>query len=245
MRRPKPLLDAVFAARYVAGSHRATFPLLGLVPSHRRGMVRRSTDVCIEGLPRSANTYAVTAFMSRNPALAIAHHVHVPMQFLRAVRLGIPCAVLIREPLETLTSIVIAREEQVSHDLAFRVYVDYLRRLRGVRRCVALCTFHETLADGSVIARRLNERFGTTFRDEPITPGERSELVAQIRRLHVEIGSRPGYVTVPSPDRESRKPQVRERLRRHPLLATARGEYDRLAATVASAPTAEPRARVA
>ena len=68
------------------------FPLLTKGPRTRPDlMVRRGTEICIEGFPRSGNTFAVYAFELWNPGSQVAHHLHAPGQFVRALRLSVPC----------------------------------------------------------------------------------------------------------------------------------------------------------
>jgi hypothetical protein len=189
-------------------------------------------DACIEGLPRSANTFGTIAFVARNPTAEIAHHVHLPMQFQRAVDLGVPCVVLIREPVGNLTSLVIAGENDLSHDLAFRVYIHYYRRIAELRDRLSLCDFGEVSSDPSVIARRLNERFGTTFDAEPMGTEEQQGIRSLIEDAQEETHLRPAHGTVPSEFKERLKPALRAELEKHPLLPTARALYDELSSSI-------------
>jgi hypothetical protein len=226
MKRPRWLRNAWFGTRYQLGSHAVTFPLLHFAPApYARVMVRRGMDACIDGLPRSSNTFAGWAFLDQNPEVDLAHHVHLPMQFRRAVRLGIPTAVLIREPLGNLTSLVIAGENDLSHDLAFRVYLHYYGQAASLRDRIALCTFDEVLDDPSVVARRLNESFGTGFRADPMGEDEKQRIVELLKRNEERMGSRPAHATVPTEYKESLKPIVRSELARHRLLPAAEALY--------------------
>jgi hypothetical protein len=182
-------------------------------------------DVCIDGLPRSSNTFAGWAFLDQNPDVDLAHHVHLPWQFRRAVRLGIPTAVLIREPLGNLTSLVIAGENDLSHELAYRVYLHYYRQAAAVRDRIALCTFDEVLDDPSVVARRLNETFGTSFRAEPMSTEDKRRILELLERNEKEMGSRPAHATIPTDYKEELKPAVSSELARHRLLPVAEALY--------------------
>lgn len=230
MKRPRAVRNAWFATRYLMGSHALTYPLLRYAPApYARVMVEQDMDACIDALPRSANTFAGWAFLDQNPDVRLAHHVHLPMQVIRSVRLGVPCSVLIREPLANLTSLVIAGENDLSHDLAYRVYIDYYRRVAAVRETVAVCTFEEVLEDPSVVARRLNESYGTSFRADPMGDDKKQEIVAGLERNEEQMGSRPAHGTVPNAHKENLKPAVREQLARHPLLPRASAIYEVLA----------------
>jgi hypothetical protein len=233
MKRPRSVRNAWFAGRYLLGSHDLTYGLLRYAPApYARVMVREGMEACIEGLPRSANTFGGWAFLEQNPDVRLAHHMHVPQQALRAVKLGVPCVVLVRRPLGNLTSLVIAGENDLSHELAFRIYIDYYRRVATVRDRIALCSFDEVLADPSVVARRLNEAYGTAFRADPMTEEEKRDVVERLERNEEQMRSRPGHGTVPNPYKEELKPAVRAALERHPLLPRAEAAYRALAAAI-------------
>lgn len=231
--RTAGLRSGWFAMRYLSGDRELTFPLHRMLPApYSRRIVDRATDVCIDGLPRSANSFGTLFFQSQNPGALTAHHTHVPAQFRRAVRLGVPCAILVREPLATLTSLLIAYDRALVPSLAFRVYTRYYRQLAEVRDRLAICRFEEVVADPTVIARRLNGRYGTAFIATPATPAEIDELVG---RAGSESESQPSHGIVPNAYKESRKPAVRAELEAHPRLALARSAY---AAVVQASPQA-------
>lgn len=227
MKRPRAVRNAWFATRYVLGSHNATFPLLRVAPApYARVMVERWMDACIEGLPRSANTFGGWAFLAQNPDVELAHHVHVPMQAYRSVQLGVPCVVLIREPVGNLTSLVIAGENDLSHELAFRIYIHYFRLIWAIRDEVAICRFDEVLEDPSIIGARLNRRYGTSFNQTPMSAREKQEIVEGLEANEQEMQSRPGHGTVPNPHKEGLKPALRAALSAHRLLPEARRAYE-------------------
>src|SRR5262245_32533170 len=61
--------------------------------------VFRDTEAIIEGFPRSANTFAATAFqLAQTKPVRVAHHLHVPSQIIAGARWGIPTIVLVRDP---------------------------------------------------------------------------------------------------------------------------------------------------
>jgi hypothetical protein len=236
MKRPRIVRNAWFGTRYLLGSYALTYPLLRFTPApYERVIVERDHDACIDALPRSANTFGAMAFMERNQEVNLAHHMHVAHQFRRAVRLGVPCAVLIREPLENLTSLVIAGENDLSHDLAYRVYIHYYRRVAAIRDQLALCTFEEVRDDPAVIARRLNEKFETSFNGEPTDEQEKQAVVNTLSHWQELTGSRPAHGTIPSDYKENLKPSVRAALARHRLRPTAEVLYRRLADSIEAA----------
>lgn len=189
-------------------------------------LVTRDTDVCIEGFPRCANTYTVLAFRQWNPGLRVAHHMHAVFSVRRAVALGVPCCVLVREPLDAVASTVLMDRERVSHDACFQSYLRFHRELAQLRRGIVVCDFEELIADPSIAVTRLNERFGAKFASAPMTRADEAETLAELRRRRRPAGGLPEYLApAPSDAKERRKAELRERLARHPARAAAESAY--------------------
>ena len=209
------------------GGHRLGYPLLRF-SGGRDQMVGPDTEVCIEGYPRSANTYAFHGFKLRNADARVAHHLHAPMQVVRAAGLGVPCAVLIRPPLDAVSSLLIFRGGRLSAGLAIRAYEDFYERVAGVRDQVALCHFDDVLADPAVIARELNRAFGTRFDDRPLDADARAELVAMIERFDRNRKPDVRRHTVPRAEKETLKPEARRLVAEHARFPRAVDAYERL-----------------
>jgi hypothetical protein len=70
--------------------------------------VTPSTDIVIEGYPRSANTFLYRAIRAvTDDSLRIGHHVHRKQQVTMALRYNIPCFVLFRHPLDAVASYLV------------------------------------------------------------------------------------------------------------------------------------------
>ena len=135
--------------------------LRGHPESHR--LVDGETDACIEGFPRSANTFAYRAFQEANPDAQVAHHLHTPIQVVRAADLAVPCAVVIRDPLDAITSYLVFAGGVKTPRAAIRRYVNFYARIAPVSDAFVLLRFADVLSDPSAVARALNARFGTSF----------------------------------------------------------------------------------
>ena len=61
-------------------------------------IINPDKDICIEGFPRSGNSYFVMLLRRCNPEIKIANHIHSPVQLIKAINLGIPAVMLIRKP---------------------------------------------------------------------------------------------------------------------------------------------------
>ena len=67
------------------------------------------TDLCVEGFPRSGNTFFVCLLETANPSGKYAHHTHNILNIQRAIKYNIPILVPIRNPLDAIVSSIMRR----------------------------------------------------------------------------------------------------------------------------------------
>ena len=175
----------------MGASHRARPVSLGGAPhpacQRRPGQflapLADETEIVIEGFPRSGNTFAVAAFhLAQQPRdVKIAHHAHIPAQVLAAVRAGLPALALIRRPED---SGALARRPRYRSraEGGLRGWVRFYEPLAPVRGAVVVAAFDEVIADLAPVIRRVNERFGTAFREFEHTPENVARVMALIER---------------------------------------------------------------
>ena len=209
----------------------AKYPALALPVARRRhGVVfGPSTQLVIEGFPRTGTSFAVAAFDQAQPrAVEVACHVHAPAQIVAAVRAGVPAMVVIREPEDTVLSFVI-RHHHVPLSQALRAYIRFYEPLLRHRTDVVTVRFREVTTDFGACTRRLNERFGTSFAEFEHSEENVQRVFAAIeadyeRRVSGEALER--SVARPSEFRATLKDELRERYRA-PALAALRDRAER------------------
>jgi len=213
------------------------FSLLHVVRSPRRHLhVRRDTEVVIEGYPRSANTYAVCAFLfAQQRPVRIAHHLHAPVQVIQAVRWGIPTLILIRRPLDAIASRLI-RNPALSAERAVKDYISFYQAVQALRHGLVLATFEAVTRDFGQVIEALNSKFGTQF--APFVQNE--ENVRLVLRMVDEMdkadqGRESITITTvarPTPEREQLKREKKKALlATGALLEKAEKIYEDLIAT--------------
>lgn len=207
---------ALRRVRELVGDNPAFLPLvLALTPEGRRRRVTATTDVVIEGYPRSGNTFAVWAFRLAQPRpVTLASHAHVPAQVKRAVALGIPTLVVVRPPLDAAASLLVAAPH-LRPAAALREYAHHHRELVPFASGFLVATFDEVTRDFGEVIRRLNRRFDTRF--EPFVPSAEhtAAVFDAIDRYHAPLtGGRVsvGRVPRPSPDRAAALQDARRAL---------------------------------
>lgn len=146
------------------GLCRAVYAIVG---KNKRLMIKRGTEIVIEGFPRSANTFAVAAFefaqgCGHDDRPHIAHHLHLPFQVSVAAKYGIPCVVLVRNPLDAIVSLFV-RHPDVSiyeycrnYSVFYRVAVRYADSIIGVQ-------FEDVIDDYGAVMNRINKKFNKSY----------------------------------------------------------------------------------
>jgi hypothetical protein len=150
----------------------AKYPMLSLPIARRRHgfAVDRNSDIVIEGLPRSGNTFAYTAFvMAQQRPVRAAGRVHAPAQLIAAARWRIPGIVLIRHPDEAIPSFLI-RHPQTGVRQTVRGWLRFYAPLRPYLNRLVVATFDRVTRDWGRVIEAVNDRFGTDF-----VPFEHSE----------------------------------------------------------------------
>lgn len=214
------------AIRSLLGKHPLPFyPISSLLHSlHFYGWqlnhpVRKNTDICVEGFRSSANTFFVYASCQCNDNVEVGHHQHVVAQIKRAKQYGIPIVILIRRPLDVVTS-YLSRSPNCSATILLRSYIDFYD---SVLDCTAgdivAVRFETILRDFNLIVDAVNEKFGTSFNGF----NSKEDFV----RLENEFFVNAPGTTKPSREREELKDQLKEEVRKNPWLSKANAVYEK------------------
>lgn len=197
----------------LVASHPALYyPLARLRTANRVLVVRRDTEIVIEGFPRSANTFAVVAFQqAQRREVRIAHHLHAPAQVIRGVRFNKPVIVLFRDPLEAVGSLLI-RHPHVDARLALERYIAFYRRIFPLRQGVVAVGFDEVTTDMRAVIRRTNKRYGTNFVVNDYRPDSHVDVFAEIDRIHARAARHPEQISRPSSVKQAHKRNVEDLL---------------------------------
>ena len=145
--------------------------------------VRINTEIVIEGYPRSANTFAVAAFLqAQNRPVRIARHLHLPVQIIRAVRWKIPTLVLIRYPEDAVLSLLV-REPLISAKWALKEYIGFYSAIRPYSDGYVLATFEQVTSDFGQVIDRINRKFKTDFLRFEHTPENVSRVFEMVEEM--------------------------------------------------------------
>ncbi|WP_423142056.1 hypothetical protein ACOYW6_01430 [Parablastomonas sp. CN1-191] len=212
---------AFYRAAFMLGARRTSLPLI----------VRKDTEIVIEGYARSANTYSVVAFyLSQKRPVKIGHHLHSIAQVLTGVKMGIPVIVLIRRPEDSVRSLSLIFRQDPNHEL--RRWLSFYRAVEKVRDHVVIAEFSDVIADFGAVVAKVNARWGTDFACFETNETTVAEVFAEIDRINIENpqpsdGGKAMYVARPT--REKREARSAQQIAFEPaLLAQAHALMARL-----------------
>ncbi len=207
----------------------------------RSTLARRDTAIVIDGFLRSGNTFSVAAFAVANGSRHhVARHLHGAPHVLRAVRLGLPTVVLVRQPADAVSSYLV-RRPTLTPDDALAEYLDFYRTAWRVRDGFVVGLFDQVVADFGAVIIEVNERFGTSFtayRPTAESQAAAFALVEEMNRLECRGQLVESHVGRPSAQREERKQEIRammQRPRTRMLLSEAEALFDSYVSLAGSA----------
>jgi len=210
------------------GGYKALFLFLRfkqriLNPQAKNEYITKHHQICLTGPPRSANTFALNIFRLWNPECNLAHHVHLPAQALYAVKWNIPCIVLIRKPLDAITSLVVPGKLTVG--TAILSYFWFYYRLRKVRGRVLIIKFEDVIRNPQVMIERTNWKYNTDFSSSNLTENQIEEVFVRIRdnpNRKSEL-----MIAIPDPKKDINKNLIKIKVKRHPFFPVANRIYSR------------------
>jgi hypothetical protein len=169
------------------------------------------TDLVIEGFPRSANTFAVTAFqLAQTRPVHVAHHLHSSGHVIAASSRGVPTLLIVRTPRDAVVSSVL-RKPALDLAAVARRYATFHEPLTPLVGRIEVAGFEQVTSSFGAVIDRLNRRYGTGFEPFDDSPEATAAVFARIDELsRSRVGDLDGRV-VARPD--AAKHEDAERLR--------------------------------
>ena len=179
-------------------------------------LVIPSTDIVIEGFPRSGNTFGVAAFQYAQPRkLRIARHTHAPAQVLLGIKYGVPVILLKRDPYSCISSLIV-RNPDVSLEVAITRYQWFYQSLLRYKEDVVVVDFNELINDYGSAISRVNDKYGKNFKpyhNNELTDAEVFKEVEQMERDDSGGGVRETHVSRPSNIRQGLSNTLKQEMR--------------------------------
>ena len=215
---------AVWQAKTLIAQH----PSIAIPLSRARGhgqLVDEHADLVVEAFVRSALSYFVAGFrLAQEPdPVNVAHHTHSPSALIDGLRHHKPTLLIVRPPEEAVLSYVV-KTTDVSVRAALQGWIRFHRPLLSYGGELAVARFDEVISDLGLVIRRVNSRFGTTFKEyvriEENEARIRGEIEADWKARARTEEERERGVPRPSAQRDELKTRMAERLHDPKLRGT-------------------------
>lgn len=185
-------------------------------------------NICIEGFPRSGNSFFVTTFQQWNPETTIAHHSHLASNAKYSVKQNKPTVILIREPAQAIASAIAwdGKDTRIVAGVGLISYLSFYQSLNKFRQKILFLDFHEAVNRPDICVERINQRFGTIFCATEFTKEENTRLqnvVAQQDNIEnrSELNS-----SLPNERKGKLKMAIVPKISSHSLYGRAQSLYD-------------------
>lgn len=212
-------------------------PWLGLAYRRRfltrRGRIRNGRiDLCIEGFPRSANSFFTHWFLLLNPDARTAHHTHDVECVRLALDDGIPTVILIRNPLDAATSWAIMTESK-EPESCLKSWINFYRWILSQPSSkYVLIDFSEATCPTSKTIAKINSACGTDFSSS----GKEDDVLYKMTRERIKNHAKENWesadqarnIPMPNEERDQIKHRYKEKLKNASVLKEAEELYDAL-----------------
>lgn len=187
-------------------------------------IVRQDSQICIDGFPRSANTFLTLFFTHWNPAAETAHHVHLPLQVRMAAKFQVPTIVVIRHPLDAIISLMI-REKSLYLWVAILSYSLFYRQIDRYRDSFIIADFETCITGPDKIIELANKKFKKSFNYGMLSSELNVQLFSMIDRVNNIHSGDETTTSRPSALRNDLKSELAAKISQHRFYAKALKTY--------------------
>lgn len=161
-----------------AGNSLVFLPVFRLFKNRYPCYAVPNANICIEGFPRSGNSFFVAVFQQWNPETIIAHHSHLASNAKYAANQDKPTVILVREPAEAIASAIAwdGDDSRILPGVGLITYFSFYKSLNRFRQKILFLDFHEAVSKPDACIEKINQRFGTNFRNIEFTEEEKTRL---------------------------------------------------------------------
>ncbi len=155
-------------------------------------LISDKTDICIEGFQRSGNNFFYSFFKRHNRPKDVSHHTHYAQNVIKAINQKLPTVVLIRHPLDALASLI-TYDDRLSLRVATLAYLRYYRKLIPFLDKLLLVDFTDVISEPDRVIERINDRFGTNYKQSGFTDEEIQQFLNQKKERNKSLGDKSPY----------------------------------------------------
>ena len=195
---------------------------------YKRMAVSRESNICIEGYPRSSNSYAVVAFHLANENVRIAHHHHVLAQIYKSMDYHIPIITVIRKPEDAITSFLIF-QRSFNVDLYIKTYTQYYKRIISLHDQMIIADFDTVVNNFNKVINAVNVKYNSNYRIINNLEYRQNEIFGKLSEVNkIYFRGDKNKLMFPDDEREKLKHALKEHVMKNKYLNFANTIYKKI-----------------
>ncbi|TFB14178.1 hypothetical protein E3U55_14105 [Filobacillus milosensis] len=179
-------------------------------------LAKTGIDLCIEAYPSSANTYLQSLLEEVNKDLTTAHHTHSVANMKMALVNDIPLVVIIRKPLDAITSRLVRFPNTNTNFALLEYYSFYSYVLNNINNLVII-NFSELINSPLGVIERVNPRLSQNKQID-ISKIDIERIVENTKKKIIEGENDNEKLALPSEKRELEKDHIKSVLEQNEIL---------------------------
>jgi hypothetical protein len=200
--------NIIFSVKNIVGAYPSVSWILKLMPKFKNG-VTKETDIVIAGFPRSGNSFFYEYTKLKNLNIKVVHHNHLPFVIRDAVKKNVPVVFLLRDPVDTITSLLIA-DPNLSVDVGVKNYAMYLKRCLVYKNQVVVAVFPEQVHSPAVVIEKVNKKYGVGFSPGNLSEDDKAVIFGVFKENTRKRGRLKNLYAAPSQEKEGLKEKFRK-----------------------------------
>ena len=175
-----------------------------------RYLVNENTSLCLEGFQSSGNSFLNALLNHLNPDIQVAHHTHSLANVRQALKKSIPVVVLIRHPLEAVSSRISRFSDNSLADQILKEYIDYYQYILKYQAAMIIIPFETLVGNLSTVVTTISERSNIPF-DTSDLETKVTEVKTYIQVWSDEHGDQ-STISLPTRQRENHKKEIQKHI---------------------------------
>ena len=159
----------------VVGDYRLALPLFRVLDRRYPNLARSDTELCVDGFPRSGNSFLVAAIQRWNPDLRLSHHTHLAGNIKFAVKHDIPTVILLRKPVDAVASAMIW-DGMITPWVGLFAYTHFYRSVAAFLEKALVVNFEDAVSKPDAVVDMINRKFATGLSRIPFDVSEERKI---------------------------------------------------------------------
>jgi len=146
----------------------------------KKEKISSNTDLLVDGPTRSGNHFAVH-YIKRFNDITLARHYHSPGAIRLAFKKKVPTLLLIRDPVEQISSAYVYLEKNVPLKRLIRSYQIFYKKCLKAKEWYVVACFDEMINNPEQIIKKINIRYDFNLKFKPLDSELNKSILDEIK----------------------------------------------------------------